>query len=161
MSTRTWSASDGSMQVVVSLHRVEEPTDAEWSEYLEALSNAMIALKGDSRGIRGLSVSDGGGPNAKQRERLNNFMRRYTDGHGTVAIVTANYIVRAIIKALSLFNPQARSFSPEELPAAIDYLGLSVEQRAEFEFTLNQALLSFPLTTVRAKRYRMRSDAPR
>jgi hypothetical protein len=160
MSTRTWSAYDGTLQVVMSLHRYDPPTDAEWSAYLQTLADAMVALKGDKHSIRGLSISDGGGPTGKQREQLNDFMARFTGGRGTISIVTANPFVRGIIKALNVFNPEARSFSPDELAAAIDYLGLSNEQRSEVEFTLNEALLSFPLACVRAKRYRMRSDAP-
>jgi hypothetical protein len=156
MFTRTWSSCGGTLQVVISLHRHDAPSPEEWYEYLQALEVAMVALKGDTRGIRGLSISDGGGPSAKQREELNEFMRQFTGGRGTVAIVTANPIVRGIIKALSWFNPQARGFAPDELTKAVDYLGLTPDQRAEFEFTLNEALLAFPIKSVRGKRHTMR-----
>jgi hypothetical protein len=116
----------------------------------------MVALKGDKRGIRGLSVSDGGGPTAKQRQELHEFMRQFTGGRGTIAIVTANPLVRGIVKALSLFNPQARGFAPGELSEAIDYLGLAADQRSEFDFTLNEALLAFPIASVRGKRFSFR-----
>jgi hypothetical protein len=156
MYTRTWSSCGGTLQVVISLHRHDSPTDEEWAEYMQALAIAMVALKGDKRGIRGMSISDGGGPNAKQREEINEFMRQFTGGRGTISIVTANPFVRGIIKALSWFNPQARGFSPDQMTEAIDYLGLTPEQRAEFEFTLNEALLAFPILSVRGKRYTLR-----
>lgn len=158
MLTRTWAPSDRAIQVVLSLHRREAPTDREWSEYLETLRVAMVALGGDKRGIRGFSISDGGGPNAAQREQVNEFMRRYTGSRGTISIVTSNPFVRGIITALRLFNPHARGFAPSELDAAIDYLGLAPVQRAELEFFLNQALLAFPLACVRGKRHSMRPE---
>jgi hypothetical protein len=159
MYTRTWSSCGGTLQVVISLHRHDAPTRGEWYEYMQALAIAMVALKGDKRGIRGLSISDGGGPSAKQRDELNEFMRQFTGGRGTISIVTANPIVRGIIKALSWFNPQARGFAPDEMTEAIEYLGLTPDQRAEFEFTLNEALLAFPILSVRGKRYTMRRGA--
>jgi hypothetical protein len=151
MFTRTWTASDGSLQIVISLHRYDAPTAGEWSDYIQALTHAMVALNGNALGIRGLSISDGGGPNGAQREQLNAFMRQYTGGRGSVAIVTANAFVRTIIKALSWFNPQARGFAPDDLASAIDYLGLTAMQRSEFEFTLNEALVAFPIVCVRGK----------
>ena len=160
MSTRAWSASDGSLQIVISLHRYEAPTAQEWSEYIQALTVAMVALKGNKLGIRGLSISDGGGPTGKQRDELNTFMSQFTGGRGTVAIVTANPFVRTIIKALSWFNPQARGFAPDELAEAIDYLGLTAMQRSEFEFTLNEALIAFPIACVRGKRFDSRRGWP-
>jgi hypothetical protein len=159
MSTRTWSSCGGTLQVVISLHRQDAPKAEEWYEYMQALAIAMVALKGDKSGIRGLSISDGGGPNAKQRDQINEFMRQFTGGRGTISIVTANPIVRGIIKALSWFNPQARGFAPDELDEAIDYLGLTPDQRSEFEFTLNEALIAFPILSVRGKRNSMRRGA--
>src|ERR1700761_7252630 len=103
MSTRRWSASDGSLQIVISVHRYEPPTAEEWSNYIQELTAAVLALKGNTRGIRGLSISDGGGPTGKQRDQLNAFMSEFTGGRGMVAIVTANPFVRTIIKALSWF----------------------------------------------------------
>lgn len=159
MFTRTWSSCGGTLQVVISLHRQDAPSAEEWYEYMQALAIAMVALKGDKSGIRGLSISDGGGPNAKQRDEINEFMRQFTGGRGTISIVTANPIVRGIIKALSWFNPQARGFAPDDLNEAIDYLGLTADQRSEFEFTLNEALLAFPIQCVRGKRNSMRRGA--
>lgn len=158
MLTRTWASADRAIQVVISLHGREPPTDREWAQYMESLRLAIIALKGDKRGIRGFSISDGGGPTAAQREQVNAFMREYTGSRGRISIITSNPFVRAIITALRLFNPQARGFAPSDLSAAIDYLGLTPEQRSEFEFALNQALLAFPLLCARGTRSSTRPD---
>jgi hypothetical protein len=150
MFTRAWSTSDAALRIVVSLHRKQAPTSEEWLEYIQVLSETMVVLQGDGSRIRGLSISDGGGPSAKQREQVNDFMRRSTGGRGTISIVTADPIVRGIVRALSWFNPQARGFAPDQLSAAIDYLGLTPQQRSDFETVLNEALLAYPLHSVRS-----------
>ena len=152
MLFRTWSAPDRTLKVVLSLHRKEAPSDEAWDGYIAAFVQALAEVQGDSRRIRGLAISDGGGPTSKQRDRLNSFMRNMTEGRGTVAIVTADPIVRGIVKALSWFNPMARAFAPTELSRAIDYLGLTPVQRLHFEPALDQALSAYPVECVRASR---------
>jgi hypothetical protein len=134
--------------LVFSLHNKETPTAEEWDEYVRVLAEAMGMLKGDSSGIRGLSISDGGAPNARQREQVNAFMRRHTKGRGYIAIVTSDSIVRGIVKALSWFNPYARAFAPGELEQAIEYLRLTPELRQLFEPALREALLVFPIESM-------------
>lgn len=152
MLSRTWSAPDGTLKVVLSLHRKDAPSDQAWIEYIESFVAALAEVQGDARRIRGLAISDGGGPTAKQRDQLNAFMRHSTEGRGTVAIVTSDSIVRGIVKALSWFNPMARAFAPDELSRAIDYLGLTPVQRLHFEPALDQALAEYPVECVRASR---------
>jgi hypothetical protein len=148
MITRTWMPRDGALAVVFSLHRKAPPSDGEWTTYLEALEQAVARFDGVARHVRALSISDGGGPDAKQREQLKAFMRRATGSRGVASIVTADPIGRGIVKALSWFNPDTRGFAPNQMRAAIDYLGLALEQRGDFERVLNDGLREFPIESV-------------
>lgn len=130
MITRMWCVPNAELAVVLSLHNKEMPSCEAWDEYLEVLVEA-VGRKGGARFIRALSISDGGGPSARQREQLNALMRRFTGGRGCVAIVTADPIVRGMVKALSWVNPQARAFAPRQLSSAIDYLGVTDEHRRD------------------------------
>jgi hypothetical protein len=152
MLTRTWSDRDGTVWIILSLHRKGAPSPESWDLYMKACSDALTAANGNIRQLRGLSISDGGAPTAKQREQVNTFLSQSREGRAILAIVTVDPIVRGVIKALSWFNPQARGFSPQELPAAIDYLGLSPAQRAEFEPALAEALAEFPIESVQRAR---------
>lgn len=139
------------MAIVFSLHNKKTPSDEEWDEYLCVLSEAAETLQGNSRGLRALSISDGGGPSARQRHRLKIFMQRHTEGRNLVAVVTSDAIVRGIVKALNWFNPQTRAFAPHELPAAISYLQLTPQLRQALDPALRDALLAYPVESLLGK----------
>jgi hypothetical protein len=102
-------------RVVIAVHPLKEPIDAEWAQYLDFLLDP---------GHRDTSVfvySVGGGPNSRQRralaERTNGIVL-------PTAVVTPSPITRAIGVAVSWFNPNIRMFSPTELQDALGHLKL-------------------------------------
>lgn len=150
MLTRTWASADGRRRVVIGLHRRAGPSVGAWNEYINALADALALCDGDYHRATAFSITEGGGPDARQREQLKAFLRRATDGRGKVAIVTADPVGRGIIKALNWFNPDTQAFAPHELSRAIEYLELGPFS-ASFEQELDDALIQYPLACVPSK----------
>lgn len=164
MITRVWSSEDDALKIVLSLHRRAPPSDEDWTEYIVAIESAMAACGNVPERVRGLSISDGGGPNAKQREMVKALLKRHGRSRGVVSIVTADPVGRGIIKALSWFNPDTRAFTPREMPEALDYLQLTPSQRAELELAVDAALIEYPIESMQPRRFeapKTRSLTPR
>jgi hypothetical protein len=124
----------GDRDVVMFLHTSRSPSRAEWDEFMALLARA--AIKGDLQRLRGLIVSDGGGPDATMRGHLQEFFKK--QNHALrCAVMMTNVISRGIVAAVSLFNPNLKPFSPRHFPDALAYLGLprTTEPRLLREFT--------------------------
>lgn len=104
---------------LLMVHSAEAPSEQEWDAMLAQLQKQFPA--------RVLVFTDGGGPTTLQRGRLNDAL---VGKPVKAAIVTSSQIVRGIVTALAWFNPGIKAFSPVRAPAALDYLGVPVEQRA-------------------------------
>jgi hypothetical protein len=96
-------------------HTSATPTDAEWAPYFAEL------VKHDPRTLRSLAFTDGGAPGGAQRKQLNDFLKGQAS---PAAVVTASGMVRGVVTALSWFNPQMRAFQPDNVEAALRYLGV-------------------------------------
>jgi len=72
------------------------------------------------RRCRSLVFSDGGGPSAKQRQRV----KLYADGVQAqrVAILSRSNILRFIAAAVSVFLPNLKVFEPENFANALAFL---------------------------------------
>ncbi len=71
-------------------------------------------------------ITEGGGPNSAQRRTLNDFLRGRTT---LVVLVSSSPIARGITTALSWFNPKVRSFAPDTIDAAFEYLGVAEQDK--------------------------------
>lgn len=100
------------------LHTKENPTDAEWAEYISFTDQNMKSIKST------MIVTEGGGPNATQRGNLNDLFEA-RNFKTKVSVVTLSRLVRGIVTALSWFNPNVKAFSTIQIPAALDYLEVS------------------------------------
>lgn len=103
---------------VVVVHGDEPPTDAEWSLYVADGVRWIPELRGF------LVVSDGGGPSSRQRRE----MERALTGAGQmprIALVSSSLLGRGIGVAVSLFNANLRTFRPDDLDRALEYLRAS------------------------------------
>lgn len=113
--------------VHIVLAGAADPTDADWRLYMDAVRGEERKMA-DFGKMRTLVFSAGGGPNAKQRKEINEFL----GGRPTpVAIVTSSTIMRGVVTALQWFNPLARAFSPENVVAALQFLGTSNSEASE------------------------------
>ena len=114
MTTRTTMAFRELDGVLVAVHSANAPSDEEWAEYL------AFCMRLPSTCWRTLAVTEGGGPNAKQRRRM---QEEYLRNHRMrVAVVTDAFVVRGIVTALSWFNKETRWFPSLGLRDALGYL---------------------------------------
>lgn len=108
----------GSLHIVVVGER--DPAPSDWNAYVAAIQ--AEAKRGASLGqIRTLVFSDGGGPNAAQREVASELRLGRSCPQ---AIVTTSGITRAAITALRIWNPHRRAFAPRDTGAALEFLGV-------------------------------------
>ncbi|WP_437753246.1 hypothetical protein WME89_39060 [Sorangium sp. So ce321] len=112
---------DTTEHVLIAVHGREPPSDEDWELYMQA----VLALPATC--TRTLVVTAGGGPNAKQRASINDFVSKHTL---TVAICTDALLVRQIGIALSWFNPRVRSFRGNDIAAALRYLEVNGPEAA-------------------------------
>lgn len=115
--------------VVVCVHTVHEPSDAEWARYLAFLQQHERAC--DAVFV----YSVGGGPNLEQRRAR----AEATAGRVLVAgVVTPSRVTRAIGVAVSWFNPRVRTFAPGSVNGALSYLKLGPRQSADVLYSARQ-----------------------
>ncbi|MEM7154462.1 MAG: hypothetical protein AAF799_16565 [Myxococcota bacterium] len=107
----------GSIFVVV--HTDAAPGADEWSEYL-------AYYRENAHGKATLVVTDGGGPNAKQRAMVNEFLEK-TDMKPKIAICTDRRVTRGIVTALGWFNKNIRVYATQDsdIEEALMYLGVA------------------------------------
>lgn len=108
-------------RVVVVRQNAEPPSDQEWAQFLEILREG----RADFERLRVLVLTEGGGPNAAQRESLARTLAGKTV---RVAIVTDSIAVRFTVTVIALFHKDIRSFLTSELRKAHAHLGLQLEE---------------------------------
>jgi hypothetical protein len=100
-------------RLFVVVYGTANPTDAEWTEYLQ-----LVDRHGVDRTMQ-LIFTDGGQPSVEQRLALRELLRGRTV---PVAVVSDSLRARGTATALSWFNIKIRAFSPSALPDALAYL---------------------------------------
>jgi hypothetical protein len=103
---------------VVVVHADVAPSDAEWDLYVADGIRWMPELRGF------LVVSDGGGPNSRQRRQMERSLAVVRD-QPRIALVSSSLLGRGIGVAVSLFNANLRAFRPDDLTSALEYLRVS------------------------------------
>jgi hypothetical protein len=117
--------------LVVMRENIETPHDHEWDAFLALLNQN----RDNFAKFRLLVVTDGGGPNAAQRKRLDGVL----GGRSVrVAVVTESAKSRFIASAISLINRDHRGFSPAEIEAAYTHLALTPAERRLAEAALRE-----------------------
>lgn len=103
-------------KVLVTVHSAEPPSDEEWARYLEASKSHLGFLRAS------LIITDGGGPNSRQRALLT---ERYPEfGPVPVAVVSDSPLTRGIVTALHWLGKNIRAFRPTALADAFEYLAV-------------------------------------
>jgi hypothetical protein len=106
-------------------HSEKPPVDAEWDEYLKFL------VESKHPSARLLVLTQGGGPSAAQRGRLRTVLEHYPKKKLPTAILTGSVVARGIVTAISWFDQSIEAFPPQQLGAAIKYLGLPAAAEIE------------------------------
>jgi hypothetical protein len=106
---------------MVFVHSEQSPSNTEWSSLMDAFRSAT-----NLRRIRVLVFTYGGAPNARQRAELNDVLG---DVRPLVAVVTPSTLARAVCTAIGWFQPRLRSYAPEELESAFNYLDANQDDR--------------------------------
>ncbi len=116
----------------------------EWTAWLNDLVALGERVKWDPSVLIGsIAITDGGGPNARQRAEVT---RAVTRAHpGVVAIaVTNNMLVRGILTALRWTNVNVKAFAPTEVDALFNFCGLSATAMGEFCDIVNDLSRQLP-----------------
>ncbi|EYF01786.1 hypothetical protein [Chondromyces apiculatus] len=114
--------------VFVLLHSEGPPSDEEWSKYI----NQLKTMKDLSK-VRSIAFTDGGAPNSRQRKDVNDILKGRP---GLAAVVSYNSLVRGVVTALNWFNPAVKTFSPDKLAEAYEYMKLTRDEI----FNVNKAI---------------------
>ena len=116
-------------QLVVLRENDATPLDSEWDAFLKILADNWD--KFDLLKI--LVVTDGGGPNAAQRKRLETVLNGKPI---RVAVVTDSAKSRFIASMISLINRQHMGFAMKEVVQAYNHLRMTQAERAAAERAL-------------------------
>jgi hypothetical protein len=110
----------GKLTVLTIAHDSSPPDESVWDAYIATLKAYDDKHKSFDN-LRTIALTDGGAPNVKQRGQINDLLKgRPLAG----AVISDSALVRAIVTALSWFNPSNKSFSPAAVHGAVRHLGL-------------------------------------
>ncbi len=104
-------------RVFLVMNTKDNPSDAEWGEYVD------FTIKNLAHFSSTMIITEGGGPNTMQRGMMNDLLEA-KGFKQKVAVVTLSRLARGIVTALSWFNPNVRAFSTVQIPAALTYLDI-------------------------------------
>lgn len=119
----------GSM--IVLRENEETPLDEEWDGFLKILADN----KTNFAKLKVLVVTDGGGPNAQQRKRLEATLGGKPI---RVAVVTDSAKSRFIASIISFINKDHRGFAMKEIAQAYDHLQMDKQERVLAEQALKE-----------------------
>jgi hypothetical protein len=117
--TMRWGVIHG---ILVVVHGEEQPRDAEWEAYMKGFDR-----RGAIRG--GLAVTDGPGPNGRQRELVARLPRQFLEM--PFAVITTSLVVRGIVTALGWGGTNILAFSPGRADSAFAYLKVAPAHRLD------------------------------
>lgn len=132
----------GRLEVVIALHTQNDPLPDEWENFVDLQAKTRKKLGDDLSRIRNVVVTDGGAPNAKQRDLLT---KAFGGGSVKVGVITTsltNPIKRGIATAITWANPGFKAVLPEQWQDALQHLNLEGQiQPILFELERLQAKL--------------------
>lgn len=112
--------------VGIVVHNARNPNREEWDEYLAVSLAGNVAVGHDLAKFRQLVFTDGGGPNAAQRKASADLAKGRENGDKVkVAVVSRSVVARGIVTAFRWLGFPLRSFAPDQLAEAFEFLALS------------------------------------
>jgi len=130
--------------VLVCVHTGAAPFDHEWDAHVGAAS-ALCERRGEAR-FNSLVVTEGGGPNARQRAAL---VKALAGKNTQLSIVSDALLVRGIVTAMSWFVAGQRMFPVGQFSSACDHLGLHAGRAALCEREVNRMRRELGLALLR------------
>ncbi len=94
----------------------DSPSAETWNAYCDFIRKNLSRL----HELRGLAITDGGGPTAAQRKELRAM---FGNRDVPVAVISDATVMRFIVSSLTLFNNAMRTFSAGDLASAAAFLG--------------------------------------
>lgn len=113
------------VSVAVAVANAVAPTDAEWNSYMQIVEQNVTLPNAHV-----LALTDGGGPNASQRARVNSILARAAGRPLFSAVVSDSPLVRGVVGALRLFHRNTESFSAAQVQEAMRFIALPEAQWA-------------------------------
>jgi hypothetical protein len=113
---------------IVWMAAKQEPTEEEWTAYCDLLPQVAAKNKAKSKPLNVLVVTDGGGPNFKQRTQ---FMKATKGIRFISPVVTSSLVARAIITVFTWSDNNNKAFAPSEIRAAFDFMDVDQKDRAD------------------------------
>ncbi len=105
-------------ELMLVVHSPAPPDSKEWSAYCDYASAARRRAGGRLMTLV-LSEHDAG-PNAGQRAE---YQQKVAGTGNRIAVLTSGKVTRAILTAMSWFNPDIAAFELTQVHEALDYLG--------------------------------------
>lgn len=105
--------------LMVAVYGEVDPTHEEHAKCLQILRSIDLGK------LRVLILSKGGGPTPAQRKDMNDIVRGYDI---PVAVMSTSRVARGVTTALSWFNKNMRSFSPDQMEEALRHLGVPPDE---------------------------------
>jgi hypothetical protein len=100
------------------------PTNSDWDDFMRLL----VENRENFPRLKILVVTDGGGPNADQRKRLEKAL---AGRPVRVAVVTDSTKVRFIVSSIALLNREIKTFSMNEMKDAHAHLSLTTAEQIQ------------------------------
>ena len=97
--------------------------DADWSRYIESMRASVTAHPENLASVLTLVLSDGGAPNAMQRTRITE-VQEGTAARSPVSFISDSPMIRGASRAIALFNPRFKVFTPQSFSRALEHLGV-------------------------------------
>jgi len=115
--------------LLIGVHNASTPTDAEWRTYMELAMRQKRAVDAGSTAQKQLIVTSGGGPSLEQRRIAH---AQIADASFPVAVVSSSGFVRFVVTVFVAMgtNTKCRSFAPDELLGALQFLGVDADREA-------------------------------
>jgi hypothetical protein len=158
---------DSGMDVLYSVQSRATPSDAEWEGYL-AHCTEFLDGQPDVSKMAVLVVSDGGGPDARQRKALiERFQARLggPDHWPRTAVVTGSIVARGIVTAICWFRKDMDCFGPQNVDDLFAFLRIPRTERTQVARDLERLAPRTPpnrtLSTLLASLTRGRSNEMR
>ena len=106
--------------LVILLQGTDTPSTAEWNECIQ-----IVSKTDDLNATKVLVITDGGGPDLAQRQKLEGVLRGTTV---CSAVVSDSVKVRFIVATVALFSSKISTFTKREIEKAYEFLGLTRDE---------------------------------
>jgi len=127
MNSALWR-SNHNQEYVLALHGKLNPADADWDQYC-----GLVAKTVSPQTLKGLTITLGAGPNAKQRSTITTIHKEFGVAPDSIgAVVTDSALVRGVITALTWAGivRKIRAFPLRDLNAGFTYVGVDEAEHA-------------------------------